>query len=187
MKEFSQKGFEKASTNEIVKSAGISKGLLFHYFHNKKELFLFLYNYSLDMVTKEFFDRLDFSEKDLFVRWRHMVLLKMELIKKHPEMLDFILVAYREEAPGIRSELGENNAERLNSVYARIFQEIDRTRFKDGLDVKRAIEIFTWTMEGFSLRKQRELQLKSYGQIDMEEILRELDPYIGILRESFYK
>jgi len=29
MKEFAQKGFENASTNEIVKEAGISKGLFY--------------------------------------------------------------------------------------------------------------------------------------------------------------
>ena len=45
IKEFADKGFEKASTNEIVKEAGISKGILFHYFQNKKKLFLFVFDY----------------------------------------------------------------------------------------------------------------------------------------------
>lgn len=36
LKEFAQKGYQNASTNEIVKEAGISKGLLFHYFNNKR-------------------------------------------------------------------------------------------------------------------------------------------------------
>ena len=30
IKEFAQKGYDKASTNEIVKEAGISKGLLYN-------------------------------------------------------------------------------------------------------------------------------------------------------------
>lgn len=187
LKEFSLKGFEKASTNEIVKNAQISKGLLFHYFHNKKELFLFLYDYSLDKVTKEFFEKVDFSERDLFLRWRHMALLKMELIRKFPEMLDFVLVAYQEDSPEVKSKLGENSMERLNNVYARIFQGIDTTKFKDGIDVKRAIDIFIWTMEGYSLQKQKELRFKHYDEIDMDEILHELDPYEKILKECFYK
>ena len=45
LKEFAQKGYKNASTNQIVKEADISKGLLFHYFKNKKQLFLFLYDY----------------------------------------------------------------------------------------------------------------------------------------------
>ena len=30
IEEFAKKGYEKASTNNIVKTAGISKGILFH-------------------------------------------------------------------------------------------------------------------------------------------------------------
>ena len=55
LEEFAQKGYKNASTNEIVKKADISKGLLFHYFGNKKSLFLFLYEYSWDILSKDFF------------------------------------------------------------------------------------------------------------------------------------
>ena len=48
LKEFAQNGYEKASTNEIIKEAEIAKGSLFNYFNSKKELYLFL----LDYVTK---------------------------------------------------------------------------------------------------------------------------------------
>ena len=41
IKEFAQKGYDSASTNEIVKEAGISKGLLFHYFKIKSSYFSF--------------------------------------------------------------------------------------------------------------------------------------------------
>ncbi len=43
--EFAVKGYDLASTNEMVKAAGISKGALFHYFASKKDLFLFLCDY----------------------------------------------------------------------------------------------------------------------------------------------
>lgn len=130
---------------------------------------------------------MDFSERDLFERFKQMALLKIELIRKYPEMLDFVLIAYREDSPEVKRELGENSMERLNDAYARIFQDIDTAKFKDGIDVKRAIDIFTWTMEGFSLQKQKELKVKHYNEIDMDEILRELEPYENMLKECFYK
>ena len=37
---------KKASTDDIAAKAGISKGLLFYYFHNKKELYLYLLEYA---------------------------------------------------------------------------------------------------------------------------------------------
>ena len=37
LKVFARDGFRHASTDEIVLEAGISKGLLFHYFYNKTD------------------------------------------------------------------------------------------------------------------------------------------------------
>ncbi|HWQ80520.1 MAG TPA: TetR/AcrR family transcriptional regulator, partial [Anaerovoracaceae bacterium] len=42
MEEFIEKGYDNASTNTIVKRLGISKGLLFLYFKNKKNLYLYI-------------------------------------------------------------------------------------------------------------------------------------------------
>ena len=53
IKEFADKGFEKASTNEIVKEAGISKGILFHYL-KIKNLFLYVYDYSMNFAWMNF-------------------------------------------------------------------------------------------------------------------------------------
>ena len=40
---FSQNTYKKSPVSEIAAEAGISKSLLFHYFRNKKELYLFLW------------------------------------------------------------------------------------------------------------------------------------------------
>lgn len=43
MEVFGKNEYKKASTDLIAAKAGISKGLLFYYFHNKKELYMFIY------------------------------------------------------------------------------------------------------------------------------------------------
>ena len=53
MKEFAVRLLD--ATNEIVKEADISKGLLFHYFKNKKGLFLYLYDYCIELYINEFY------------------------------------------------------------------------------------------------------------------------------------
>ena len=90
MKEFAQNGFEKASTNEIVKEAGISKGLLFHYFKDKKNLFLFLYDYCIEAGMKEFYEKVNLDERDFFIRLNQIISIKFELLDKYPEMFRFI-------------------------------------------------------------------------------------------------
>ncbi len=42
LREFSQRGYEEASTNRIAKAAGMSKALMFHYVKSKEELFFAL-------------------------------------------------------------------------------------------------------------------------------------------------
>ena len=54
LKVFAEHGYYHSSTDEIVKTANISKGLLFHYFGNKIGLYSFLYDYATRSVTLEF-------------------------------------------------------------------------------------------------------------------------------------
>src|SRR5690554_129016 len=80
LKEFAHKGFDDASTNVIVKEAGISKGLLFHYFNTKRELFLFLFDYSTDVIKQEYYGLINTEERDIFARLRQAYLLKIDVI-----------------------------------------------------------------------------------------------------------
>ena len=50
---FSQNGYRHAGTDEVVKRASISKGLLFHYFESKLGLYVFLYDYAVRFMLLE--------------------------------------------------------------------------------------------------------------------------------------
>ena len=49
---FSQNSYKKSPMSEIADEAGISKSLLFHYFRNKKELYLFLWDTCAEMTIR---------------------------------------------------------------------------------------------------------------------------------------
>ncbi|WP_314590178.1 TetR/AcrR family transcriptional regulator [Paenibacillus terrigena] len=187
LKEFAQKGYEQASTNEIVKDAEISKGILFHYFKNKKELFLFLYDRSVELLMEEFLAKLDAEEKDLFVKWRQAFMLKFDLIRKHPDLFDFLRVAYMEDAAEIKEELKQRNKELMATGFNAMFSNIDTALFKEGADMERTLHIITWTLEGFGTRHQEILKTTPYTEIDMEELAQEMDRYMTLLKQAFYK
>ena len=42
--EFSQKDYDSASINQIIQNAGISKGSMYHYFHSKEDLYMYMLN-----------------------------------------------------------------------------------------------------------------------------------------------
>lgn len=51
--EFSRKSYMEASTDEITKACGISKGLLFHYFGSKREFYLYCLEQALLAITSD--------------------------------------------------------------------------------------------------------------------------------------
>ena len=50
---FSQNSYKKSPMSEIAQEAGISKALLFHYFRNKREFYLFLWEKGAE-ITMEY-------------------------------------------------------------------------------------------------------------------------------------
>lgn len=187
MKEFAEKGYENASTNEIVKEAEISKGLLFHYFKNKKQLFLFLYDYCIDVNMNEFYKKIDLNETDFFTRLRQIQLIKMELLNKYPEIFRFIEIAYLEDSSDIKQELENKNKGLLNSNLDVIFKGIDTSKFKDGIDIEKVINIVIWTLQGFADEIMKKEKLSPSNQVNYEKAFSEVDEYINMLKNCFYK
>lgn len=75
--EFGTKSYENASLNNICNNNNISKGLIYHYFKNKDELFLSCvkdcFDALVDHLSKEDFNQNDFQdnmEKYLNLRYR---------------------------------------------------------------------------------------------------------------------
>ena len=187
LKEFSQKGYENASTNEIVKSAGISKGLLFHYFSNKKELYLFLYNHFVDVLIEEFFNELDFTERDIFERLKNLTILKSRLMARHPEVFDFMMSASMEASKDVKESLTNTKTELMHTSYSRLFENIDLSKFREGTDIPRTINIIMWTLEGLSNQELEKAKKRNKGFQDFDEGFREAEMYIEMLKKSFYK
>ena len=49
---FANNSYRKSPMSEIAGAAGISKALLFHYFKNKRELYLFLWDQGAQITMK---------------------------------------------------------------------------------------------------------------------------------------
>ncbi|WP_332238428.1 TetR/AcrR family transcriptional regulator [Sporolactobacillus sp. KGMB 08714] len=187
--EFSERGYKNASTNEIVKRANISKGLLFHYFGSKKKLFLFLYDYSMNLFLNDFYSKIDFSETDLIKKLRQAALLKIELIQKHPDLYNFILTSMVDDSFEIKPELEDKFKAIAREGYSRLFANIDVSKLKEGLDVRHVTEIIMWVGQGFGNRvlEQMKRDPDYKRDLDIQKFITEYDTYIAILKNAFYK
>ena len=186
MKEFAEKGYEKASTNEIVNGAQISKGLLFHYFKNKKQLYMFLYDYALEFMITEFYKRIDMQERDLFKIIKNAGRVKLEIMKKNPHVFPFLQVTYLETSPEVKDELNMKGMQALQTNMQKTFENADVSKLKPGLDLQTVTNIITWTSEGLANNELRKYRLQG-RDIDYDELFAASDHYMNVLKDCFYK
>lgn len=184
---FAENGYEKASTNAIVKEAKISKGILFHYFNSKKELYVSLYEHLSDLFTEKIYERLDWNEHDIFVTIRSVTLIKFELFSVYPDLINFLTSAFSEEASEVKDEIEKYKSRMVESSFATLFSNIDTSKFKEGIDVNKSIQVIYWTFEGMANQQQQKAKSRSVDEINQEEVLAEIDAYIELLKISFYK
>lgn len=187
MKEFNLRGYKNASTNKIVKEASIGKGMLFHYFHSKKELYLYLYDYSVETLMNEFYGKIDLSEKDILKRLRQVIVMEFALIGRYPDMLDFVKSAYFEESEEVKDELDIKNRNYIANGNSKILQDVDVSRFKENVDKDRAIHVIMWTLEGLSAREREKSKVSSLNKLNYDDFLAELDSYLDLFKSTFYK
>jgi TetR/AcrR family transcriptional regulator len=187
MKEFAQKGFDNASTNMIVKEAEIAKGLLFHYFKNKQQLFLFMYDYGSELLLNEFYKKFEPNEPDFFSRIRQMSQLKSEILHQYPEMFSFFAVASLETSSVVRDDLDQRMQMLLDNNLDKVFEGIDLSLFKEGIDITKAIQIIMWTIEGLRDDILKKAKLTPSIPLVYEKLISEMDPYIELFKQCFYK
>lgn len=184
--EFVQSGFEKASTNEIVKRSNISKGSLFNYFNSKKDLYVYLIEYSVQII-EQIIEQIDFNETDIFKRIENIGLKKLHIQQKFPQVFDFLVSAMQEES----AEVKEIIHQKVEPIYAestnKMYRNIDYDKFREGIDIEKAIEILNWTMFGFGEKGLKEINtFEDIGKFG-EKYLEEWKVYSDILKYSFYK
>lgn len=90
LKIFALNGYQHASTDDIVKEAHISKGLLFHYFDSKIGVYTFLHEYCTKLLSLELSSAIDPSETSYFEIRRQMEAAKLQALKNYPFMIMFM-------------------------------------------------------------------------------------------------
>lgn len=87
LKIFALNGYKHASTDDIVTEAGISKGLLFHYFGSKLGLYTFLYDYSVRFMKLELTRGVveTNNKADYFELRKQIEFAKMQVLKHRVE------------------------------------------------------------------------------------------------------
>ena len=112
---------------------------------------------------------------------------KLRIHKMYPHVFDFLASAMLEEATEVKDIIKDKVEQAYERGTRLIYQDIDYSKFREGIDVEKAIEILNWTMFGYGDKAIE--QVNSFGKIGDfgEYYLREWQTYSDILKNSFYK
>lgn len=179
-KEFAQFGKVKASLNKILKSAGISKGVFYHYFEDKEALFSFLLFFSVKLSVEEIDEKLEYENQDIIKRICEVTKRRLDIVKKYPYLME-MNDRFRNE---IFQILGEGKYKEVREKF--YSEKVDYSLFKDQENLKEVMHIVRWTYKGLGFEL-----LKTYGnELDDEtvELLKKrCDTFYDVLSTNFYK
>lgn len=185
--EFAQYGFEQASTNRIVREAGIGKGMLFHYFNSKLELFRYLVDYSLSYVQLRYMVRVDLREPDFLKRLSGAARIKMEAAVHDPHMFNFLSLVYLNEMERLTPEQQKAIEAFQVDVWASLYANIDTTLFRPDVPAEQVIKVLQWTIAGYQQDMIARLQQEDVSSVDLTRYFDEYYELLTVLRRILYK
>jgi hypothetical protein len=92
-----------------------------------------------------------------------------------------------EEAGEVKSDLESRNRGAMAEGKAKLYEDIDTSKFKEDVDINKAIEIITWTLEGITNKEMQRIKNLPMHEVNFTELLEEVDGYLEVLKKSFYK
>ncbi len=176
LKVFALNGYRHASTDDIVKEAGISKGLLFHYFGNKAGVYEFIYEYSVRYMLLELSTKVSRAESNLFEVMKQVELARADAMKGYPYMQQFLNNCEQEDVSEALMII-EDRRELLESEYERIYSQILYTDYPAGVDGHKLQKIMDLTVKGLLTEKFRE------GTFQPEMLYAEIAEYMDMMKK----
>lgn len=182
LKAFALYDYRHAVCDDIAAEAGISKGLLFHYFHNKKEFYMYLYEYSRDILMESIVDPQFHRIRDFFDLILYAAKGKLELLKRNPYLMEFSVRAFYSQNEDVSEDISDQLNQDTKDLYEVFISGLDLYKFKDDIDPYRVYQMMVWISDGYLNEKRREKK-----QMDLEEFMADFTMVMQMLRSITYK
>ncbi|TLS51652.1 TetR/AcrR family transcriptional regulator [Paenibacillus antri] len=187
LEHFAAFGYEKTSTNQIIHQAGISKGILFHYFSSKKQLYATVLDHGLERVASFMKDALSELPTDLFECIVGMSRAKMNFYLHEPATYKLLVGAFSAPIP---EETADLIAERRRLMAAHMsvsFENVDMSKVRAGVDPSQAFDLVTSVVNLLSTRFiERHRERPDRGLELLEPFLEQIGQYLEMIESGIY-
>ncbi|MBB5326378.1 AcrR family transcriptional regulator [Anoxybacillus tepidamans] len=196
IEEFVQHGYDRASTDVITSRAGISKGLLFHYFKSKKNLYLYVVTYAKNLLLEKVMEALQsVSSPDFFVRIKEIALAKQWVLAQYPYETQLVVAAMMTPPAVVKKEMEEllkqhyetyEEAFMLEHIFLK--QLIPTEKLRDDVSVHTVIQMTMAIVDHLSQKYQKLYQMKQFDFLrHFDRMMKELDDYLKVIKYGIYK
>ncbi|NPV02971.1 MAG: TetR/AcrR family transcriptional regulator [Brevinematales bacterium] len=174
--EFSENGFENASTNRIVQNVGIAKGSLFKYFGTKEDLYFFLVDEVLRQFMSEMFKKKDSLSEDIFQRFIEIIEISFELYFKNPRFFRFFMILTDNTNQALMGRFIKTYG--MDSEAVQYFYSLMMGVREDNLrmDLQASFKVIGWMMSGLKMDINRRWK----ADTDIEKLRGEYMTAIGL-------
>lgn len=180
-KVFSLYPYKKASMSFVAGEASISKSLMFYYFKNKKEYYLYLFDTAIQFLNDRKEENICGEKNDLFHLVNREIERRLQAMHDYPYLFQFVTKAYYESEEEIKSDL-EIRKKALTWIGKEdILKLIDYEPFQNPSDANELIDIILFIAEGY-MRGREEL-----SDAKIREILPAFRSMMNSLRKHYYK
>ena len=180
LKVFAAQGYRHASTDDIVREAAISKGLLFHYFQSKLGVYHFVYDYSVRYMNLELKSFVSTKETDLFEVMKQIEYARMHAMRGYPCMQQFLNSAMTEECYEALISI-EEKRNNLEKIYEGIYAQIDYSSLPKGVDGEKLHKMLDFTIKGLMAQRFRDASFQP------EMLYHEICEYLDMMKGIVYR
>ena len=146
---FARNSYQKSPMQEVADAAGISKALLFHYFRNKREFYLFLWERAAEITTRYLEEYGCYEPEDLFEMMELGMRAKLDMMRRYPAMALFAIKAFYEENLDVHSSILESYRKHFNRKARDAISRLDPGDFIPGLDLSMMYREMYLASEGY--------------------------------------
>jgi Transcriptional regulator len=184
MVEFAQKGFEQASTNAIAKAASLSKGLIFHYYPNKDDLFVATIEEALRRMNHDIQASLVYQSNDLFERFSELMSYKTLLLLHPDPAVTFITTLSLAADHRLRDQVRLMQEQFNGRLYQQLFEGLDLTRYRTDFTIQEMMEISLMVLQQVGHQFIQPGMTQNQLQQQLEDAM---EPWIVRLQRLFLK
>ena len=188
IEEFATNGFYKTKTETIAEKAGVSKGLVFHYFKSKKNL----YSEAVFTAIRELerlFDYREFPSDSLIKLFDYSLKRKFEIAETHQFEMNLMLEVYS-HLDSLPEELLQEIMSYIEKMkvdsYEMIAQIIRQMPIKEGVKEESVVKLILTVFNQIEAEAKQKMAGQTITDLSFfDEMIEEASAQIAILETGF--